>query len=34
MERSNEALVAYTEELKRMKKFLLETGAGVDLEDE
>jgi hypothetical protein len=34
MEKTNEGLVAYAEELKRMKKFLLESGSGAELEDE
>lgn len=34
MQKTNEALLAYVEELKRMRKFLLETGGGIELEDE
>ena len=34
LEKTNEALLAYVEELKRMKKFLVENGASNDIDDE
>lgn len=34
LEKNNEALLAYVDELKRMKKFLLETGSSGDIEEE
>ncbi|CDW76079.1 UNKNOWN [Stylonychia lemnae] len=34
MQKTNEALQAYVEEIKRMRKFLLETGGAADIDDE
>jgi len=34
MQKTNEAMQAYIEEVKKMRKFLLETGGGTEIDDE